>query len=1290
MLRSLMSGVSGVRGHQTYLDVIGNNIANVNTAGYKRSNLTFQDLMYQTSRGATPPMDNSGGVNAQQIGLGVQVSAIESVHTQGNTQFTGSRTDMAIQGDGYYVVLDGNSRLYTRAGNYTLDSESRLVQAGTGYKLQGFEMVPDPNDPTSFNQNSSLSDITISVGEKMEARATTIVGYRCNLKSDADAYLPMGLMANNFAATAKLAGQKYDVTMTEGTEADSFMSLNIGSETLVLKMTGVDLANGRPMLGAETPFEIAGNTYTVAFDSATGMLSLKNLGDATDVWNLNIAEQMDYQTFSVPDGANNYAYLAEFTDINTVSQPGYRTLRLWGTDYKGDMESFDYTVKVNHDGTFEIPSPAEDGTTRLGGFGGGAFVSIETAGNGRAIALTSCKEIVDSAQIIESMGIKPTILQSQTIGGSSKSYDVTITEGNPGATGFIRLKFVDRENPNNTGTLELRYTGLDAAGRPLFATSSDFNLDANSYDRVSYDPVTGRLSVGRSSQAPGNEDWSYAGLGDLVKMGSASFSGALNGTFRTEYDSVGGGDYKFTILGQGTAATPDRFLEVNASNFRQYMGVVSGTERVTIGGSAYDVTSSEGSDSASFMTLEFRNVEDGTTSTVSFAMAGLDAQNRLRIRAVSDLTLPDGTVYDRSQISYNAATGKIAFDNGVAAQTFSTTTGKYINFQVVQDNLGNKLVVDFDEAGSTAFTMKTWVPGSAFNYATAAGNVYEFTTTPGTLVPAVVVPANPSFPTGGLPLTPGTLEFEAGTERYRDDGSGGIEQYWTGSATLDAGWYAVNGTVNYRTGAIAGLTNGTENPAGTWDPRPAIFQAGNLNSLTAVKQASTYTPNTVENYSLTGAPIGTPIPLAGLPIKPGTISFTDGTDDFRDNGTGGFQRWDATLATPAWVDVIGATIDYETGAFAGLGVGPTSWSSRRDASAVAVTAAGTAQVPTAGLPIVPGSVSFTGYNAAAPSVPVQYRDFDGEIQWNSAGTWTTIVGSTINYATGAITGVTNLQPLSNITNWSSSVQTSATSSVTIPVVKGNEQTLGTANQRTGQVHNTKLDVYDSLGNPHTLEVSWEKQDSGTWRWRAWLPNSDVSIENNTGLIRFDSDGKLDTSDVTNFNTVPTLSIAFGEIGASNMAVKLDFSGQSFGKDGIEGVTQYGSPFTTKGYYQDGYEMGVMTDFAVGKDGTITGVYSNGQNVPLYRVALALFDNPAGLVKNGDTSFRESTNSGLAQIESPQQGGAGSIIGSTLEMSNVDLTEEFTKLITAQRGFQANARMITTSDQVLEELINIKR
>ena len=164
---------------------------------------------------------------------------------------------------------------------------------------------------------------------------------------------------------------------------------------------------------------------------------------------------------------------------------------------------------------------------------------------------------------------------------------------------------------------------------------------------------------------------------------------------------------------------------------------------------------------------------------------------------------------------------------------------------------------------------------------------------------------------------------------------------------------------------------------------------------------------------------------------------------------------------------------------------------------------------------------------------------------------------------------------------------------------------------------------------------------------------------------------------------------------SNM-INLDFLGNQMAaelgqnKEPIDGVTQYGSSTTTKGYYQNGYAMGELNDFSVGGDGTITGIYSNGKNLPIATLALATFANPQGLTKMGDTVFSESINSGMAQIGVPGQGGAGSIMGSTLEMSNVDLSEEFVNLIRAQRGFQANTRVVTTSDQVLEELINMKR
>ena len=116
----------------------------------------------------------------------------------------------------------------------------------------------------------------------------------------------------------------------------------------------------------------------------------------------------------------------------------------------------------------------------------------------------------------------------------------------------------------------------------------------------------------------------------------------------------------------------------------------------------------------------------------------------------------------------------------------------------------------------------------------------------------------------------------------------------------------------------------------------------------------------------------------------------------------------------------------------------------------------------------------------------------------------------------------------------------------------------------------------------------------------------------------------------------------------------------------------------------------LTSYNIGTDGTITGVYADGTKKPLFQIALANFANPEGLDKVGDTAYRSSTNSGVVQVGTPSTGRRGAITGGQLEMSNVDLAAEFTNLIIAQRGFQATSRVITTSDQVLEELVNIKR
>ena len=649
MLRSLMAGVSGVKAHQIMLDVTGNNISNVNTSGFKKSTTVFQDLLYQTSRGASSPQGGRGGVNALQVGLGVQVAAVETLHTQGQIQTTGSRTDMAISGDGYYVVTDGSRTMYTRAGNFVQDEDGNLVQSGTGYKLQGYSMEPNPTDPTSYITGSTLEDINIPIGQKIPGKETDTVGFRCNLDGRVDSYLPMGVLGNDVTISGTVAGTKFSIMdVSEGATSTAFISLGFDTNndgqldtTASLSIIGLDSTTGRPIFDntAASTVEIGGTVYDVQYDSKTGLLQLVNTAaSSTPAWTYQIDSMMDYATtsFTVGTAATASDFIVEFDDDTTT---GSRVMTLW-----------------------------------------------------------------------------------QLAGTATTSYTATIPM-----------------NPDGT-----------------------FNIDET---------------------------------------------------------------------------TP----------------------------------------------IEF---------------------------------------------------------------------------------------------------------------------------TP--------------------PLTQGT---------------------------------------------------------------------------------------------------------------------------------------------------------------------------------------------------------------AAASVSI-YASTDGMSLM-----------------------------LKNVDT---------------------QETLGTYAQRIDSTHNTKIDIYDIQGNPHTLEVSWEKIDNNQWRWRAWFPSEGVDVTPNTGILNFGQNAKVSTP------AVPEVKIGFGALGAEDATVKLDFSGESFNKDEMEGVTQYGSEFTTKGYYQDGYGMGVLNDFSVAKDGTVMGVYSNGVNKPISKVVLALFANTTGLEKVGDTVFMESANSGIAQIVSPQTGGAGSITGGALEMSNVDLSEEFVRLIVAQRGFQASARIVTTSDQVLEELINLKR
>ena len=177
MLRSMYSGISGLRNFQTKLDVIGNNIANVNTYGFKKGRTVFKDLISQTVAGASAPGENRGGVNPKQVGLGSQIAAIDTLHGGGSTQFTGNTLDLAISGDGFFQVMEGNEIMYTRAGNFYMDRSGDLVD-GDGRYVQGANgkiNIPTTASSMSIGQDGTVYYVDLPPGAEANIAAAEAI-----------------------------------------------------------------------------------------------------------------------------------------------------------------------------------------------------------------------------------------------------------------------------------------------------------------------------------------------------------------------------------------------------------------------------------------------------------------------------------------------------------------------------------------------------------------------------------------------------------------------------------------------------------------------------------------------------------------------------------------------------------------------------------------------------------------------------------------------------------------------------------------------------------------------------------------------------------------------------------------------------------------------------------------------------------------------------------------------------------------------------------------------------------
>jgi len=220
---------------------------------------------------------------------------------------------------------------------------------------------------------------------------------------------------------------------------------------------------------------------------------------------------------------------------------------------------------------------------------------------------------------------------------------------------------------------------------------------------------------------------------------------------------------------------------------------------------------------------------------------------------------------------------------------------------------------------------------------------------------------------------------------------------------------------------------------------------------------------------------------------------------------------------------------------------------------------------------------------------------------------------------------------------------------------------------------SSVGVYDSLGQLHTLTLTFVRTGVSTWSYTVAENDDSLSLTSGaTGTVTFSEDGACTSAG-------PTIGIDYTN-GAADSTVTLD----------LADLTQLSGASTVDSVSQDGLASGSLVDFSINEYGEVLGLFSNGLSRLVGQLALASFNNPGGLLRMGQNLFGVSPNSGLAQIGVAGQGKRGIISSGFLEMSNVDLAREFTDMIVAQRGFQANARVVTTSDDVLQELVNLKR
>ncbi len=417
LINSLFSGVSGLRNHQVMMDVVGNNIANVNSIGYKTSRVTFADAFSDIIRYGSNPSDSAGGTNTFQLGLGMKVNSIDRNWTQGTFERTGITTDLALQGDALFVLKSNGEKYYSRAGNFVFDADGRLVNPQNGAVVQGKVATADGVIPPGNN----LEDIQIDTQMKLPAVATSEITWGGNLQSSAtltrsEEYVENGNIDSSMAVgdTVTESNTVYDDWGNEYTFEVTYEKTAADQYDMTYELTDSD---GNTVIGPTThqvEFDANGEMSTID-GAAAAPISIVDTDsginfsfDPTSVTQEASASNLDA---TVDDNRESTLVSSTITIYDSLGNSHEMTIKFTKVDdnkwyWKVDVPSEDGTVSNNSgtieyetDGTIKFITPSQPSVyfTPSGGASGQYIdLSFGTAGEFDGITQTSDDSVVSA------------------------------------------------------------------------------------------------------------------------------------------------------------------------------------------------------------------------------------------------------------------------------------------------------------------------------------------------------------------------------------------------------------------------------------------------------------------------------------------------------------------------------------------------------------------------------------------------------------------------------------------------------------------------------------------------------------------------------------------------------------------------------------------------------------------------------------------------------------------------------------------------------------------------------